>query len=104
MWSGHLTKWDGRPPCDVATPSDAIPIPNLLEAPMHPFLRAVARAATLGALALTLSFAVAAQQPITLPGAVQFDDTHPFNTSLLKFAELVTKYYAKPINFPLLRT
>jgi len=58
MWSGHLTKWDGRPPCDVATPSDAIPIPNLLEEPMHPFLRAVARAATLGGLALTLSFAV----------------------------------------------
>ncbi len=103
MWSGHLTKWDGRPPCDVATPSDAIPIPNLLEEPMHPFLRAVARAATLGALALTLSFAVAAQQPITLHGAVQFDDTHPFNKSLLKFEELVKKYYGKPVNFVLHR-
>ncbi len=70
---------------------------------MHPFLRAVARAATLGALALTLSFAVAAQQPITLHGAVQFDDTHPFNKSLLKFEELVKKYYGKPVNFVLHR-
>ena len=70
---------------------------------MHPFLRAVARAATLGGLALTLSFAVAAQQPITLHGAVQFDDTHPFNKSLLKFEELVKKYYGKPVNFVLHR-
>src|SRR5207244_8344191 len=54
-------------------------------------------------LALTLSFAVAAQQPITLHGAVQFDDTHPFNKSLLKFEELVKQYYGKPVNFVLHR-
>src|SRR5207237_6826441 len=44
-----------------------------------------------------------AQQPITLHGAGQFDDTHPFNKSLLKFEELVKKYYGKPIDFVLHR-
>src|SRR5947208_15571012 len=40
-----------------------------------------------------------AQQAITLHGAVQFNDDHAFNKSLLKFEELVKKYYGKPINF-----
>jgi len=44
-----------------------------------------------------------AQQPITLHGAVQFADDHPFNRALLKFEELVKKYYGKPINFVLHR-
>src|SRR6187401_22444 len=42
-----------------------------------------------------------AQQPITLHGAVQFADDHAFTKSLLKFEELVKKYYGKPVNFVL---
>src|SRR5438034_11310980 len=42
-----------------------------------------------------------AQQPITLHGAVQFNDDHAFNKALVRFEELVKKYYGKPINFVL---
>ena len=61
--------------------------------------------AMLGAFALAAFFAApaAAQQVITLHGAVQFNDDHAFNKSLLKFEELVKKYYGKPINFVLHR-
>ncbi|MFI4928302.1 MAG: TRAP transporter substrate-binding protein, partial [Burkholderiales bacterium] len=52
------------------------------------------------ALAATLSWPAAAQT-ITLHGAVQFGDEHPFTQGLLKFQELVKKYYGKPINFVL---
>ncbi len=41
--------------------------------------------------------------PLTLNGAVQFNDDHAFNKTLLKFEELVKKYYGKPINFVLHR-
>ncbi len=44
-----------------------------------------------------------AQQAIALHGAVQFNDDHAFNKALLKFEELVKKYYGKPINFVLHR-
>src|SRR3569833_2204314 len=44
-----------------------------------------------------------AQDVITLHGAVQFNDDHAFNKSLLKFEELVKQYYGKPINFVLHR-
>src|SRR4051812_29274578 len=54
-------------------------------------------------LALAVPALVAAQTPITLHGAVQFNDDHAFNKSLLKFEELVKKYYGKPINFVLHR-
>ncbi len=40
---------------------------------------------------------------LTLNGAVQFNDDHAFNQALLKFEELVKKYYGKPINFVLHR-
>jgi TRAP-type transport system periplasmic protein len=43
------------------------------------------------------------QQVVTLHGAVQFNDDHAFNKALLKFEELVKKYYGKPINFVLHR-
>jgi tripartite ATP-independent transporter DctP family solute receptor len=62
-----------------------------------------------GIAALCMSFAfgaaqsVQAQQVITLNGAVQFNDDHAFNKALLKFEELVKKYYGKPINFNLHR-
>src|SRR6185436_10805353 len=42
-----------------------------------------------------------AQQPITLHGASQFSDDHAFTKALVRFEELVKKYYGKPINFVL---
>jgi TRAP-type transport system periplasmic protein len=53
------------------------------------------------AVAVTLVGAPAFAQTITLRGASQFDDTHPFNQDMLKFEELVKKYYGKPVNFEL---
>ncbi|MEO8565843.1 MAG: C4-dicarboxylate ABC transporter substrate-binding protein, partial [Betaproteobacteria bacterium] len=61
---------------------------------MSVFIRALARCVAV--LGLALSFHAVAQQPITLHGAVQFDDTHPFTKSLVRFEELVKKYYGKP--------
>ena len=58
---------------------------------------------TLAAIGLCAAGAALAQAPITLHGAVQFNDTHAFNKSLLKFEELVKQYYGKPINFVLHR-
>lgn len=40
---------------------------------------------------------------VTLHGAVQFNDDHAFNQTLLKFEELVRRYYGKPVNFVLHR-
>ncbi len=68
-----------------------------------PALRGRLRA-VLGALVLAACAApAAAQQAVTLHGAVQFNDDHAFNKSLLKFEELVKKYYGKPVNFVLHR-
>ena len=58
-----------------------------------------------GVLLLTLvctgrSFAEAT---ITLHGAVQFNDEHAYNKTLLKFEELVKQFYGKPVNFVLHR-
>ena len=66
---------------------------------MRAFLRVLLRCAALATLALP--FAAAAQQPITLHGAVQFNDDHAFTKALVKFEELVKKYYGKPVNFVL---
>src|SRR5438045_7645016 len=55
------------------------------------------------AIAAPLVGAAHAQAPITLNGAVQFNDDHAFNKALLRFEELVKKYYGKPINFVLHR-
>ncbi len=56
--------------------------------------------ATFVALALAATgFAASAQQVITLHGASQFNDDHAFTKSLVKFGELVNKYYGKPVNF-----
>ena len=57
----------------------------------------------LAAMGFAVSFNVAAQAPITLHGAVQFADDHPFNKALIRFEELVKKYYGKPVNFVLHR-
>jgi tripartite ATP-independent transporter DctP family solute receptor len=40
-----------------------------------------------------------AQTAITLNGASQFNDDHAFTKSMVKFEELVKKYYGKPVNF-----
>jgi TRAP-type transport system periplasmic protein len=42
-----------------------------------------------------------AQAAITLNGASQFNDDHAFTKSMVKFEELVKKYYGKPVNFVL---
>ncbi|MDI6753122.1 MAG: TRAP transporter substrate-binding protein [Thermodesulfobacteriota bacterium] len=42
-------------------------------------------------------------QTITLKGASQFADDHSFNQNMLRFAEMVQKYYGKPVNFVLHR-
>ncbi len=53
--------------------------------------------------ALALGFAPAQAQEIELHGAVQFNDDHAFNKSLLKFQELTAACYNKPIKFVLHR-
>ncbi len=63
--------------------------------PIRAALRCVA------ALSAAVSFAVAAQAPITLHGASQFNDDHAFTKALAKFGELVKQYYGKPIDFVL---
>src|SRR5215468_4619382 len=68
---------------------------------MRNFIRALARGVA-AAAALT-ALAAGAQQPITLHGAVQFNDGHAFNRALEKFQELTVQYYGKPINFVLHR-
>src|SRR5882762_1427988 len=43
----------------------------------------------------------ASAQTITLHGASQFSDDHAFTKALVRFEELVKKYYGKPITFVL---
>jgi tripartite ATP-independent transporter DctP family solute receptor len=52
-------------------------------------------------MVVAASFGVCAQAPITLHGASQFNDDHAFTKALVKFEDLVKKYYGKPINFVL---
>ncbi len=57
---------------------------------------------TVAAAVVSAAFALpASAQTITLHGASQFNDDHPFTKGLNKFEELVKKYYGKPINFVL---
>src|SRR6185503_13623024 len=56
-------------------------------------------AGTLAAAAFALP--AGAQQAITLHGASQFNDDHAFTKALVRFEELVKKYYGKPVNFVL---
>lgn len=56
----------------------------------------------LAALAGAVAFALpACAQTITLHGASQFSDEHAFTKAMVKFEELVKKYYGKPVNFVL---
>jgi TRAP-type C4-dicarboxylate transport system substrate-binding protein len=66
---------------------------------MSAYIGALARCLT--ACVFGLSFSVSAQQAITLHGAVQFNDDHAFTRALVRFEELVKKYYGKPVNFVL---
>jgi TRAP-type C4-dicarboxylate transport system substrate-binding protein len=43
----------------------------------------------------------AQQAPITLHGASQFGDDHAFTKAMVRFEELVKRYYGKPVNFVL---
>jgi tripartite ATP-independent transporter DctP family solute receptor len=54
----------------------------------------------LAAVAAALALPVSAQT-ITLHGASQFSDEHAFTKAMVKFEELVKKYYGKPVNFVL---
>src|SRR6266545_596666 len=74
--------------------------------PGRSVMSGAARTAALIATAIVASAIVtpaSTQQAVTLHGAVQFNDDHAFNKSLLKFEELVKTYYGKPITFVLHR-
>src|SRR5712664_230700 len=53
-----------------------------------------------GIVSFLLAFPAAAQT-ITLHGASQFSDEHAFTKAMVKFEELLKKYYGKPVNFVL---
>jgi len=63
------------------------------------FIGSVAAAAAVSAP--FVHTAARAQTTITLNGASQFNDDHAFTKSMVRFEELVKKYYGKPINFVL---
>src|SRR5881227_2296379 len=100
MCPGHLTRIASVRPAHGMAHHGRI-TRQLLEETMHAFVRALSRC--LGVIGLSLALSAGAQQPITLHGAVQFNDEHAFNKALLKFEELVKSYYGKPINFVLHR-
>ena len=54
----------------------------------------------MAAVAATIALPAGAQT-ITLNGASQFNDDHAFTKAMVRFEELVKKYYGKPINFVL---
>src|SRR6202049_2594861 len=60
------------------------------------FLLCFAGAASAAAFSLA-----AGAQARTLHGASQFNDDHAFTKALVRFEELVKKYYGKPITFVL---
>jgi TRAP-type C4-dicarboxylate transport system substrate-binding protein len=47
------------------------------------------------------AFSLPAAAQLTLHGASQFNDDHAFTKAMVRFEELVRKYYGKPINFVL---
>jgi hypothetical protein len=65
--------------------------------------RRTAAAVFCAAISIFTAFAITplSAQTITLNGAVQFNDDHAFTKALVKFEELVKKYYGKAINFVL---
>src|ERR1700758_228049 len=67
---------------------------------MNVSLTGLLRFSALALFALA-SVTVQAQAPLTLHGASQFSDEHAFTKALVRFGELVNKYYGKPVNFVL---
>ena len=65
--------------------------------------RSIAGVAGLALLALAWLQPAGAAEPITLHGAVQFNDDHVFTRTLVRFEQLTRKYYGKPLNFVLHR-
>ena len=57
--------------------------------------------AAMTAAAFSITSLPAVAQTITLHGASQFSDEHAFTKAMMKFEELVKKYYGKPVNFVL---
>jgi tripartite ATP-independent transporter DctP family solute receptor len=55
----------------------------------------------LAAAAVAVAFALPAAAQTTLNGASQFSDEHAFTKAMMKFEELVKKYYGKPVSFTL---
>src|SRR4051794_17338088 len=68
--------------------------------PMNRFHGLLLRLVATASIA-AFSIGAQAQAAITLHGASQFNDEHAFTKALVKFEELVKKYYGKPINFVL---
>ena len=66
-----------------------------------PMKRRTVLAALVAAVAFAGAYAPAQAQNFQLNGAVQFNDDHAFTKALVRFEELVTKYYGKPISFNL---
>lgn len=66
-------------------------------------MNAAIRLAVTAMLAVAVTSSPVCAETITLHGAVQFNDEHAFNKTLLKFEELVKKYYGKPVDFVLHR-
>ena len=66
---------------------------------MRNSIRALSRG--LMVFGLAVSGSVFGQQAITLHGASQLGDDHVFTKAMVKFEELVKKYYGKPITFVL---
>jgi TRAP-type C4-dicarboxylate transport system substrate-binding protein len=50
---------------------------------------------------IAFAFALPAAAQVTLHGASQFNDEHAFTKALVRFEELVKKYYGKPVTFVL---
>jgi tripartite ATP-independent transporter DctP family solute receptor len=63
-------------------------------------MNALHRLVSAAALAC-FSLAAHSQAAITLHGASQFSDEHAFTKAMVRFEELVKKYYGKPITFVL---
>ena len=66
-------------------------------------MNAAIRLAVTAMLVVAVTSSPVRAETITLHGAVQFNDEHAFNKTLLKFEELVKKYYGKPVDFVLHR-
>lgn len=64
--------------------------------------RTLVRAAAAGAALSGFAIIGRAQaQALTLNGASQFNDDHPYTMAMQRFADLIKKYYNQPVNFVL---